>query len=482
MKSWMLMWVLFPMLLAGAQSQDGVLLTTSDARLKETFDWAKRTALSYAHDGKDPVGHWYEAALGGREAFCLRDIAHQSIGGEILGLSPHNFNMMYKFALNISESKDWCTFWEINRHNKPAPVDYDDDKQFWYPLSATPDAVNACYRLYNWTGNKDYLYNPALSNFYEKSLTVYLDRWRLNPGELMSRPRDMNAELPFRQGGKFNGVRGFPSYVESQRQFTCGVDLIAALYAGCKAYGEMLSLRGEKEKAASFLAKAEMYKALINETWWNAGKNRFEPFLMPGGLFCNDEVDAIYGQTYVAWFGASSSPSRTRGILDYLRRCPSNIENRSHYPYMMYRYRSPETAYEVLLSLKGMERSGYPEVSFAVVEGVVAGLMGVRPSGAKGVIQTLPQLSLTTEWAELRALPVLNTTAGVRHDGNKRSTFINAGFSAVRWQASFCGDFKTIKLNDRETAADSAVDEMGNPYSFVEVEVLPGKTVTAFIP
>ncbi len=116
-----------------------VTLSSSDAKLKETFDWAKRMALGYAHDGKDPVGYWYEAALPGREAFCMRDVSHQSIGGEILGLSPHNFNMMYKFAVNISESRDWCTYWEINRYDKPAPVDYADDKHFWYTLTASPD-------------------------------------------------------------------------------------------------------------------------------------------------------------------------------------------------------------------------------------------------------------------------------------------------------------------------------------------------------
>jgi len=31
------------------------------------------------------VGYWYEAALPGREAFCMRDVSHQSIGAETLG-------------------------------------------------------------------------------------------------------------------------------------------------------------------------------------------------------------------------------------------------------------------------------------------------------------------------------------------------------------------------------------------------------------
>jgi hypothetical protein len=93
-----------------AQQPSSVTLSTSDTKLQETFDRTKRTALGYARDGKNPVGYWYEAALPGREAFCMRDVAHQSVGAETLGLSPHNFNMMYKFAVNISEAKDWCSY------------------------------------------------------------------------------------------------------------------------------------------------------------------------------------------------------------------------------------------------------------------------------------------------------------------------------------------------------------------------------------
>lgn len=456
----------------------GVTLSSSDARLKETFDWAKRTALGYAHDGHDPVGYWYEAALPGREAFCMRDVSHQSVGGEIVGLSPHNFNMMYKFAVNISEARDWCTYWEINRYDKPASVDYADDKHFWYTLTASPDVVQACYRLYEWTGNKEYLVNPALDDFYEKSLTVYLDRWKLNPNELMSRPRHMNAEVPFRQDAPFNGARGIPSYVEVAGEFTCGVDLVCALYAACHAYGEMLSLRGQKEKAERFFAKAQTYKTMVNETWWNEKKSLFETSLMPGGEF-RDNEQAINGETYVIWFQAAGEPARTKAVLDLLMQRPCNIENRSHYPYLLYRGHRPQEAYSVLVSLKDMKRSAYPEVSFGVMEGIVAGLMGVRPSATRGVVQTLPQLTPATEWAEVTAVPVLGTVIGVRHEGGMKSTFTNSGTSTVKWQASFYGDHKTIKVDNREMIAESAIDGTGNRYAFVDVEVSPNNKVTA---
>jgi hypothetical protein len=354
MKIWTLIMTVLLAQAASARQPGSITLHTSDTKLKETFDWAKHTALGYARDGRDPIGYWYEAALPGREAFCMRDVSHQCIGGEILGLSPHNFNMMHKFAANIGESRDWCTYWEINRYDKPAPVDYADDEHFWYTLTASPDVVQACYRLYEWTGNKEYLTNPVLDNFYEKSLTVYLDRWKLNPDELVSRPRYMNTELPFKPGAKFNGARGIPSYVEVAGGFTCGVDLVSALYAGCRAYNEMLSLRGEKAKAEPFLAKAKVYRDLVNDKWWNEKKGLFETSLMPDGKFL-DNAQAINGETYVIWFGAASRPARTKALLDLLMQRPCNIENRSHYPYLLYRGHRSQDGYQVLVSLMSFD-------------------------------------------------------------------------------------------------------------------------------
>ena len=124
---------------AGSQPNQEMSFSSSDKDLEQTFYWAKKMALSYAHDGSDPVGHWYEAALPGRNAFCMRDASHQSIAAEILGLSKHNFNMMQKFARNISESKDYCTHWEIDKDDKPCPADYVNDANFWYNLNANFD-------------------------------------------------------------------------------------------------------------------------------------------------------------------------------------------------------------------------------------------------------------------------------------------------------------------------------------------------------
>src|SRR5260370_19520706 len=89
---------------AAGKTQSKLELDSSDARLVEGFVRARRQAVAYAFDN-DPVGPWFEAAEPGREAFCMRDVAHQSMGGHALGLARHNLNMLKRFAENISDAK-----------------------------------------------------------------------------------------------------------------------------------------------------------------------------------------------------------------------------------------------------------------------------------------------------------------------------------------------------------------------------------------
>ena len=69
-------------------------LKTSDAQLQRSFDWAKQQALAYVGSGHDAVKDWYEAALPGRHAFCMRDVSHQAAGAAALGLQAQNKSML----------------------------------------------------------------------------------------------------------------------------------------------------------------------------------------------------------------------------------------------------------------------------------------------------------------------------------------------------------------------------------------------------
>src|SRR6202035_2827896 len=67
-----------PLLLwnAGARAQQTPSLSvlefhSSHAALNGIFRWATQQALAYVHSGSDSIGPWYEAALPGRNSFCI---------------------------------------------------------------------------------------------------------------------------------------------------------------------------------------------------------------------------------------------------------------------------------------------------------------------------------------------------------------------------------------------------------------------------
>ena len=136
---------------------------SSDKQLYKGFCWARSQALEYVRDRAE-AGPCYEAALPGRDAFCMRDASHQAGGAHCLGLQKHNRNMMRLFASNISPGRDFCSYWEITSRGLPAQVDYTDDSDFWYNLPANFDVTDACSRLYDLTGDSGYLLDPEMNS------------------------------------------------------------------------------------------------------------------------------------------------------------------------------------------------------------------------------------------------------------------------------------------------------------------------------
>ena len=175
----------------------------------------------------------------------MRDVSHQSVGAHILGLAAHNKNMFGRFVSNISEDRDWCSYWEINRYDKPAPVDYASDDAFWYNLNANFDVMQACLKMYAWTGDRDYIAGDAFAEFYNRTAADYVARWMLEPENVMRRPRHMNSPAEFDPANMFHTCRGLPSYVENFGGLTMSADLLAAMYAGFAARADMAALRGD---------------------------------------------------------------------------------------------------------------------------------------------------------------------------------------------------------------------------------------------
>lgn len=414
----------------------GVTFKSSDPALQTAFVRAKEMALSYKGKPGDPVGPWYESALPPREAFCMRDVSHQSIGGEVLGLHKENKNMFRHFVKGISASKDWCSFWEINHLGKPAVEDYRNDQAFWYNLNANFDLITASWKLYLWTGDEEYIKGKDFVNFQDKSVTEFIDSWVLQVDSLLSRPTHPNAPIPFNDKDAFHRCRGLPSYSEGVPNIKMGVDLVGALYSGLTSYAHILDVKGQPKKARIYREKAAAYQKSIDALWWNESASRYNTFYSDSHQFGMDE-----GETFLLWFDALKAGERKEKTIQRLLANNWNVENLSYFPLIMYQNGQADKAYDYMLHLTdpATKRREYPEVSYGVVKGFVEGLMGLEADARLGRVSTLYR-GKSGSMSELKDVPVLSTLITVKHDGNKKSRFTNNGKKKVLWQPKFIND------------------------------------------
>jgi hypothetical protein len=472
---------------------------SSDTQLVEAFSWAKRQATAYAFQD-DPVGPWFEAALPGREAFCMRDVAHQATGAHALGMQAHLRNMLRRFAENVTAERDWCSLWEIDRHNRPAHADYRNDKDFWYNLPANFDVLDAAYRMFLWSGDQAYLRDPAFSNFYDRTVTDYVQRWSLGVDALMKRPRLMNRAATTDPDARFADARGIPGYNEDTDDFVAGLDLLAAQYAGFAAYARIHEARGDLGAARTWLRRAMEVKAFVNSTWWDEKTRSFYDHLTTGYTLGHRGASA-WNSAALYWPVAADGV-HLRATLDGLvmqigqsRSAP--IEEQSHHPEVLYRFGAPDVAYDQVMDLSRADRARreYPEVPFSVVGAIVTGLMGVSVDpvmpGRDGdlleyfadqSVMTLPQLTPRTAWAELRHLPVRANDVSVRHDGVTATVFTNTSGPALVWRAALPGRFDELVVNGGRVKASRLVLTPGRDVSYARVVVAPGTSARVEAP
>lgn len=427
---------------ASGQGQDGkIRFTSDDPALVKGFDWAKQQAMAYVNRGHDPVGPWYEAALPGRSAFCMRDVSHQLVGAQMLGLADINKNLLTKFVSAIAESRDWCGYWEIDQWNRPAPVDYKNDQDFWYNLPANFDLIDACWRAYQWTGDTAYLKDPVYINFYEKSLNEYVQRWDPDGDGRM----EGTTTRPTR--------RGLSSYNE-EKFGKVGVDLLAGQYIGYRDYSEMLKLRGATDQAADYARRAEKMRTHLNTVWWDPNAGLYHHYIRQDGTWLDDKQMMSF---LLRWDVVPAE--RAAPVLDHLLSVyqQSGVEMNTYYPLEFYRYGKPEQAYALLVRLMSPElkRREYPEVSYAVLETLALGLMGIQPDAAHRTVTTAARLTSATRWAELRDLPWFDGTITVRHEDTSVSTLANNTTGDITWHARGANG-KTqslvVKPGERKTA------------------------------
>ena len=367
----------------------------------------------------------------------MRDVSHQTVGGAILGLDAENKNMLTLFARNISGSKNWCSYWEMNKMGVPAPEDYRSDREFWYNLDANFDVLSATWRLAAWTGDSSYIEDPVFKNFQEKTVGPYIDGWVLDADSLLTRPAHPNAPVPFNEQDAFDRCRGLPSYSEGIPNIKVGIDLVAALYRGLMTYADILRHRGQAGEADRYAQKAERYRTHLEKDWWNDSLGCYNTWYSNDGRFGLGE-----GETFVLWFDALQDTARARRTIDHLASVRWNIENMSYFSYLFYREGYWDTARNTLLYLADpkTERREYPEVSFGVVQGVVMGLMGVGVLPGTRTVTSLYRDRMGAE-AWIKDLPILGTVISVAHKGVGEIVlpFQYTGTRGIVWRACFSG-------------------------------------------
>jgi hypothetical protein len=404
-------------------------LRTSDPELAAAFAWAKRQALDYVFPSSfyaDPVGGWYEAALPHRFAFCMRDVSHQANGAHVLGLAALNLNMLRKFAGGISSSRRYASYWEIDKWNRPAPVDYKNDRDFWYNLPANFDVMDACWRQYQWTGNRAYIEDPVFLGFYRLSATSYVSAWD-NDGDGVPDHRTPD------------GNRGLGSYDEGplSDRTTAGADLLAAQSRAFLSYASILRLRGDPSAAAIFESRAAGLRAAFRDKWWDPNLGRFAGLMLQGGTLHNE--DLFWYGVFPLYFGfIEPGPAHEKTLARLLEREAEGIEIESYLPEVFYRCGRDEAAYAEILRLSGpaKKRREYPEVPFALVGAVATGLMGIEPDAAGRTVATRSRLTPATAWAELVDVPVFENMVDVRHDGKRQSAFSNRSGPDLAWRTA----------------------------------------------
>jgi hypothetical protein len=461
------------------KTEPAVSFHSSDRELERGFERIKRQALHWVFEGY-PVGDYYEAALPGREAFCMRDTSHQAAGAEVLGLSRHNKNMFLKFAQGIAPERDYCSFWEIDRWNRPCPVDYADDSDFWYNLPANFDVLHACWRMYLWTGDEDYLCHPDFDRFYALTMENYIKTWDHDGDGLPDTARRDRDGKPDRRG-----VAGYDESRFARGTIVTATDTTAALGRACLSYAEMCAVLGRKEQEEIYRSRGEaVFDRLDREFYTDtfaycAGLDRDRR-----RLYGQDEKQEIYVTPAASLFywDAVRDPSRRPRLLDiYAQQMPlAHIEGLSHYPELQWRYGRDG---EALVSLRrlmdpDLPRREYPEASFCAIGAMAAGLMGIRPDAREGRAATMPGLA-GVEWAEMNRVPVLGRLVSILHEGGSATAFTLDEGAALVWRCRFWGT-GTIRARGAAVRTEQGICEFtGKPYSYADITVNPGETVRA---
>lgn len=343
------------------------LTVTSDSGyLEEAFGWARKRALDWVQTGRAPgnlPSYW--AGYPSRDMFYSRDVCHQAIGAHLLGLDAENFAMLRHFAQSATAARKWYPLWAFHFDGRIAGIDYHHDEHFVREIPAVFDLTYRSLEQYDWTGDRRWIDDPDLAAFYLRSVDDFV-AGHDSDGDGV--PESSGTGDIFLGTATYNEQPGSPLLVAS--------DGLALQYAALLAVG--------RHHGEAYWQRATDLRNRFLAQWWNPETARFARGLGTDGRL--DFGPGLEESWFVPMLGLSGYGEQNERFLDAIdhqvgRRPPDNIEAASYLPQVFFRHGRDETAWRWVKHLID-SRDDYPEISFTVVQHLVAGLLGLEPDAA----------------------------------------------------------------------------------------------------
>ena len=457
-------------------ASSSLTLTSSSQYLVNAFDWNKAKALSWVRtDVKSGYIQCYWGGYNYREAFYVRDIAHQCEGASALGLNNENLSMWRAFAGTANDSRQWFCLWALDFYGKTYAIDYRSDTNFVREIPAPLELVDKAYSCYRWSADPRWITDAVLTNFYRTTMEEFIKIHDDN-GDGIAEGHSIDI---------FDGACG--SYCEqSAGGYGVGGDNIATTWSAYNSYAKLLTAMGKPALGKTYLAKATRVRHAYANDWWNAAGNNYYAgrTIGLGGWITNCDQYSKETYAFQAVKCIAEPGPRADALLDklhqnYLQHGKDyNFESFTYLPEAFYNYGKSDQGWHWLKRLMDSHYQ-YPEVSFVAIGAIVTGMMGIEPDAPNHQVATLGRLTPEVDWLQLDHLPIGAHDVLVRHERGNTATTINhnAGKHPLRWEARFPGVYSKLFVDGAPRRAKQETLH-GVTVSLVNVTLKEGQQVT----
>lgn len=497
-------WVNADDLMLSPSSPADPRVSSSDPKIVEMFDWSKRKANSWVHlagtegplnvdennrsgTGTGTYGPSYWAGYANRSGYYSRDMAHQLAGAGVLGLHTENKAMLRAFAGSATAEQRFYPVWALNFDDRsPLSIDYRSPSLFVREVPATFELVQKAEEAYRWSGDRSYVTDPVLWDFYRHATGEFVD---LHDGL-----KD-NGAVKVAEGTGQGIFRGTASYNEqSSEPLAEAGDGIGAQYRAYTAMASLARAKGDTALAATYDTRAGDLKAYFNTVWSGTGWGAD----MVRGWTTDGRPLTGWGKEN-SWFMPMKQiiepGPRREAYLDYIDQQasgegrPDNIEALTYLPDTFFTNNRKDTAWKWMKHVYDQKdvqhvnaaqgtNGDYPEVSFTLLGQTVEGLLGVAPDAPAHRLTTQSRLPSGMDWLKIDDMRAGRSGFSLRHDGDRKSVLSNtSGTDCWTWEARFPGTRSSIKVNGVRVPVRTKVVD-GATYTYATVSVAPGRTVT----